>query len=92
MKTTARIEEWSFGRTGDEYTAPEARAVVLVGRVYGHPRHENGSLIETSPVHKINGRTVETANTVYRLGAVEAGYAEWAKKNKVSLPVGNWKE
>lgn len=37
----------------------------MYGFAHGHPNHENGQYVRTSPVVRVNGNEVETENTVY---------------------------
>lgn len=63
----------------DGYTAPEMIERYLVGEVFGHPKHEDGKAISTSPIDVADGRDVKTlSGTVYRLdGEPRADYAKW---------------
>lgn len=51
----------------------------MVGRVYGHPRVVDGTLVTTSRILTRDGNVVETQNTVYEV--------EWAE-GKVYFPEG----
>lgn len=55
-KQQARLENWS--RFGEQ----------LVGEVYGHPRFEDGEVVRTSRVLKMDDKVAETMNTDYTLG------------------------
>lgn len=52
------------------YVAPEAIPYVLTGKVYDHPRFEDGSSVVTSQIiNKIDdGEAYETLSTIYRVG------------------------
>ena len=77
MKTT-RLENWSVGFIGDQYTAPELRVSILQGNVYNHPnpaRHPDGKSISTSPIiGKRNRKIVTKSGTEYHLGKVDPNY------------------
>ena len=55
-KQNARIEEW-------EFETDVQGGLWLRGKVYGHPKFEDGKILRTSYVKK-----VETLNTSYELG------------------------
>jgi hypothetical protein len=47
----------------------------LKGEVYGHPKHDDGIEIVTSPIVSTSGRVVTTSNREYELdGPPEPGY------------------
>lgn len=58
-KQTARLESWIIMNQS------------VYGTVYGHPLLSDGSEIRTSSIVKLNleGKTCETLNTNYTLGA-----------------------
>jgi len=80
-----RLENWFVIGTGDAYTAPEAQGRVLVGIVYGHPKHDDGKQIRTSRLQTLDLKTrvAVTRNTTYTLGMPDADYA---KQFPASLP------
>jgi hypothetical protein len=62
-----RLENWSLVRDDrNGFKAPELRPVVLKGNVYNHKDFEDGELISTSTVKKIEirNRVARTMNTV----------------------------
>lgn len=77
--TTICVEDW-YLREDDSnpYLAPELRQKVLVGRVYGHPKFEDGKIIRTSSLRAfdLSARSATTRNTSYYLGAPKQDYAE----------------
>jgi hypothetical protein len=86
---TARLEKWSV------FPAYNADPRVLVGHVYGHPRHTDGKLIRTSTVTGAEGRRVQTVSgTEYELGEAAETFAEvlvervpdWDPENPLNLP------
>lgn len=60
-KPTVRIENWRIADNS------------LIGDAYGHPRFKDGTPVRTSTIMEIpmmpeEGNTVETMNTLYKLG------------------------
>lgn len=52
--------------------------ICLVGVVTGHPKKPDGSLVQTSPVAKVEGRLITTeSGTLYWLGEPEPAYRQW---------------
>lgn len=81
-KSVVKIEDWSVVGSQDPYLPPECRTTSLHGRVYGHHRKEDGSLVRTSAIKSVKGRTITTdSGTVYRLGRVSKTYLQWLKDN-----------
>lgn len=74
----SRIENWSIGHSGDEYTAPELRIQQLFGTVYDHEVLDDGTDIRSSSVTKIDlpNRIIATRNSTYSLGAPDPKYLE----------------
>lgn len=71
------MENWAVVEDYDPYKAPEDRKARLQGTVYGHPKHDDGKVLVTSSIQKIDlvNRTVTTmSGSVYELGAVDP---EW---------------
>lgn len=63
-----QLKEWSFGSNDSPYTAPECRSFVLGGKVFGHPKHQDGKNIITSTiVGKRNGCVVTRSGSEYEL-------------------------
>lgn len=80
MSFAVRIEHWAVADAhgASEYEAPESRPRALVGRVFGHPRKQNGEFVKTSEIVEVIGRRVTTASgTVYLLGQVDPMYADY---------------
>lgn len=74
-----RLENWAVVNT-DPYRAPEDQKPHLSGKVYGHPRFEDGHDIVTSHIVSIDAvnHTVTTnSGSVYELGTVDP---EWEKQ------------
>lgn len=74
----AKLENWSVvGFAEDPYKAPEQMLISLMGEIYGHPCHEDGTNVVTSIIMHTDGREVITRNTKYVLGKAHDGYKEW---------------
>jgi hypothetical protein len=86
-KPMVSIEKWavvkSVSSQGFEKLHPGNR---LVGYVAGHERIANAQLVYTSPIVSIdlNQGTVETHNTMYRLGEANNEYMSWENKRRAS--------
>jgi hypothetical protein len=61
-KRKAYLREWYIQGNGGKWAS-------LVGEVFGHPQFDDGRVIVTSPILKLDipGRSAETMNTVYML-------------------------
>lgn len=67
-KPEVQMEDWSVHEDA-------GAAYCLSGRVVNHPRFKEGHAIVTSSIVKvIDQETIETANTIYKLGAVSPAY------------------
>lgn len=76
-----RIEDWSVF-VADPWKAPEINKTCLQGKVYGHPRFDDGHSVKTGDIAAVNGRVVTTKNgTVYELGEINPEYREWLDTN-----------
>lgn len=71
-----RIEQWSIGSgCQDLYTPPEVREKVLQGKVYGHPRFENGQDVVTTGIVGVRGGLILTrSGSEYELGEPHPDY------------------
>jgi hypothetical protein len=76
MKPTCLLQDWSLRVfPTSSYQAPELHTRRLVGKVYGHPRFEDGVLITTSSlINQIDEETYETNNTIYKVGKKDPNY------------------
>jgi hypothetical protein len=66
------MRNWGIcSNTEDPYLAPELRRCWLVGNVFGHPLHKNGTYITTSPIVSIEAgegcKIVKTQHTDYQV-------------------------
>jgi len=85
-----KLEDWSVTAIGGPYTAPELWREALYGKVYGHPKFNNGDKVRTSPIKKVDGRMITTASgTVYKIGKISPIYRKWLRKNR---PNWNWRK
>ena len=82
QKPLAKLENWAVVLRGHVADYQELRAGnLLVGKVFGHPRMEEGAFIFTSPIVSLDSKTnvVETRNTAYRLGEASREYKNWTR-------------
>jgi len=85
------LNNWAVMGESDPYKAPEQFGPRLSGDVLGHPKHDDGKHVTTSPlVRRLavrntgtnilplrDGMIVETANTYYKLDGVDPKYKAW---------------
>jgi len=71
-----KIENWSvINCPGSPYDPPELWIPRLHGKVYGHPRFEEGKDIATSRIVGIEGELLVThSGSQYELGIVDPDY------------------
>lgn len=59
-----RMENWSVLTVGSYFNEHENKqqpfGYKLVGKVFGNPKHKDGTVVETSPIQAVDGRTVTT--------------------------------
>ena len=83
QKPSVKIENWAvvpgLNIAGYQSLRP---GNLLVGKVFGHPRIEEGAFVYSSPIISLdkNNQAVVTKNTVYRLGEASPGYKAWVQK------------
>lgn len=83
-----RIEDWSLVYDDlNTYLPPELIKVRLNGKVYGHPRFEDGYAVTTSSIigegKAEEGGLISTkSGSTYILGKMLEGYAEYVKSRK----------
>lgn len=71
-----RMERWGIKAGGNGFTAPEIAGAHLIGRVYGHPRKDDGDLVKTSHLVTFTGREAHTeSGSHYELGAMHPEFA-----------------
>lgn len=78
-----RIENWSIV-SHTPYASPEADVKYLSGNVYGHPRFQDGEIITTSRLIKMdipNG-LAETVSRLYELGEINPEYGAYLKERE----------
>jgi hypothetical protein len=84
MSDTVKIELWSTTVRGSAWITPELRETILQGYIYGHPKHDEGRRVHTSPIVKAEGRIVTTrSGTVYELGEPDPRWLRWLKANNL---------
>ncbi|WP_169130239.1 hypothetical protein [Aromatoleum evansii] len=71
-----RIDEWSIcANSAHAYVPPELRTRSLHGKVFGHPRFEDGHEITTSAICGVqDGQIVTASGSLYELGEPDAKY------------------
>jgi hypothetical protein len=80
QKPQVKLESWAVvpeRRTGEYQELRPGNA--LVGKAFGHPRIQEGTVVFTSPILSFDTetKTVETRNTLYLLGKVSPEYKLW---------------
>jgi hypothetical protein len=83
QKPQVKLENWAVvpeRRTGEYQELQPGNA--LVGKAFGHPRIQEGTVVFTSPILSFDNETkiVETRNTSYCLGQVSPDYNLWVKR------------
>ena len=84
-KPSVRIEDWAVVPSPNTASYQDLRpGNLLVGKVFGHPRINEGAFIFSSPILSldVNHKAVETRNTVYRLGEASRDYRAWAQERE----------
>jgi hypothetical protein len=85
QRPSVKIENWAvvpgLNTTGYQSLRP---GNLLVGKVFGHPRIEEGAFVFSSPIVSLdmNNQAVITRNTVYRLGEASPGYKAWTREQE----------
>ena len=87
IKPHVKLENWYITSDGirSPYKAPELHQPVLHGNAYGHPKFDDGDIIFSTPIVSINGKYIETKNTIYELGKIDSGYLNWCTKNGITI-------
>lgn len=79
-----KLEDWEMFVICNPYVAPESQIIQLSGRVYEHPKFEDGEKIVTSMVVYFNieeGRARTRSGSKYTLCKPSMKWVEWLKKN-----------
>lgn len=74
-----RIEDWSVTTSVvNPYAAPETQRRSLYGRVFGHPRFDDGKSVTTSSIVGKNsrGEVLTSSGSSYELGQVDPLYED----------------
>ena len=80
------IEDWCVVIDNySPYMAPEATIGVIRGKVFGHPKFEDGSYIITGRIKKAQGRRLATDNNEYILGSIDPHYEAWCEEYNIEL-------
>ncbi|MGQ0622831.1 MAG: hypothetical protein ACT4QA_23490 [Panacagrimonas sp.] len=70
-----RLELWAVVHRENCYTPPELCRPRLNGKVYGHPRFDDGTVVTTSDLVGIsNGRVVTASGSIYTIGRPRPEY------------------
>ena len=77
------LKNWFVNETGDAFTSPEAKRIMVGGNVYNHPSIPDGKTIVTSTIEEVYIRYILTnTGSVYKLhGRPKKEYYEWLIKN-----------
>lgn len=88
MKPVVTLKEWGVvAGSDDPYMPPEVGGIRLKGSAYGHPRHKDGEVVKTGVVQKVDGRIIETTNTVYVLeGPPHPVYLQYLAEHGIPEP------
>jgi hypothetical protein len=79
-KPCVKLEDWAVVPTQHIVSYRELRpGNLLVGKVFGHPKIQEGMFILTSRIISCdkNNKFAETKNTAYRLGEASHEYKAW---------------
>ena len=94
IKITGEIDEFSFREISvpptnvSIYTGPElyVSKTVIVGKAFNHKKYEDGKIITTSSIEKINNGIIYTeSGSTYTLRNAEPKYEEYCKENGVKV-------
>lgn len=90
------IKNWSVVTTNiNPYQAPETQGRSLQGRVFGHPKFDDGTEITTSSICGIGdqGEILTTSGSSYILGQVDPAYEKKFSnaKNRLLISLGRGK-
>jgi hypothetical protein len=81
-----RLEDWSVSPVHNDYASPAHPELVLRGRVFDHPKFNDGDLVGTTNIIEVNGDVVKTSSGgVFTLGEPAARYVEWCRKKGVPI-------
>lgn len=85
------LKDWFLKEKQDVWRAPEKQERYLGGKVYGHPKFEDGKEVRTSPVVSVKGREITTGSgSVYLLeGPPRKEYLEWLNEQKITIDSDN---
>lgn len=83
-----KLNFWSvIQKSWDGYTAPEFIPSHLQGVVEGHPAHKDGTIVTTSAIKRVEGRTVTTSSgSTYILGEPDPKYIAYLIEKGKAIP------
>ena len=79
-----KIENWAMIFEGNPYLPPESQKSYIRGRVYGHPRFEDGTVVCSSNIEDMNlkeGHIKTASGSTYHLGLPEQAWMRWLEEN-----------
>ena len=79
-----KIENWALLFEGDPYLPPESQRSYIKGRVYGHPRFNDGKTVHSSSIKEMNikeGYIITSSGSKYILGLPEQAWVRWLEEN-----------
>lgn len=88
--TSILIDDWALFASNPEILQEANPAELeigqfrLMGRVYGHPRIEDGQVVLTSALLGGESQIVFTQNTSYKLGKPSDKHIDWIFGNRLS--------
>jgi hypothetical protein len=76
------LQNWKIvpGRNISDYSAPETYYAEIVGEVFGHPKHEDGKLIQTSRIVKFEVQDAYPDFEEYGIAKTQNGSTYWLGK------------
>lgn len=90
-KPEVRLEQWSISGLWPGWQAPNGSQpdyleIKLNGEVYGHDRFDDGERVSSSVILNVQGRKIETHNTIYILGEIDPKYLQWCIDQGCHVP------
>ena len=90
MTKKLRLTNWcvTVAEPFNAYLPPEAIVIQLKGNVYGHPKHEDGKYIRTSPIRGQGEKPNEvlTEHNTYVLEDVDPSYLKYCEEHGLHIP------
>ncbi len=90
-KPEVKLEQWSVSSLWPAWVAPngslpDCSQIRLSGAVYGYDRFDDGERVSSSVILNVQGRRIETMNTIYMLGDIDPKYYEWCVEQGCHIP------